>query len=75
MRLLSPRLHRAEAFQNGPPLTLPTHPNFVHRGARAVARKSVLRVIAVLIATISSVTSGVGAYFAGFSNGKKSGGT
>jgi hypothetical protein len=29
----------------------------------------------VLIATISSVTSGVGAYFAGFSNGKKSGGT
>ncbi len=59
MRLLSPRLHRAEAFQNGLPLTLPTHLNFVHRGARAVARKSVLRVIAVLIAAISSAAMAV----------------
>jgi hypothetical protein len=59
MRLLSPRLHRAEAFQNGPPLILPTHPNFVHRGARAMARMSVLRVIAVLIAAISSAAMAV----------------
>lgn len=59
MRLLSPRLQRAEAFQNGPPLILPTHPNFVHRGARAMARMSVLRVIAVLIAAISSAAMAV----------------
>ena len=43
------------AFQNGPPLNLPTHFILVHRGARAVARMSVSRVLAVLIASMLPV--------------------